>query len=121
KAKAARHFKANNGVLAVGHAAEPQLIYNNTLLYPSMFPWLFPYGYHGLEHSDLSDIAHKRWLLMYHDKRFQTDIAFPFVAFSHEQIKASTTGRFLLADKDKFHEITDRIHRIDENVLVSIS
>ncbi|KAK0216367.1 hypothetical protein IW262DRAFT_1299592 [Armillaria fumosa] len=121
KAKAARHFKANNGVLAIGHAVEPQSIYNNTSLYPSMFPWLFPYGYSGLGHSDLSDIAHKRWLLMYHDKRFQTDIAFPFIAFSHEQIKASTTGGFLLTDKDKFHEITDRIHRIDENVLASIS
>ncbi|KAK0222353.1 hypothetical protein IW262DRAFT_1241297, partial [Armillaria fumosa] len=58
---------------------------------------------------------------MYHDKRFQTDIAFLFVAFSHEQIKASMSGGFLLTDKDKFHEITERIHRIDDTVLASIS
>ncbi|KAK0215547.1 hypothetical protein IW262DRAFT_1229362, partial [Armillaria fumosa] len=58
---------------------------------------------------------------MYHDKRFQTDVAFPFVAFSHEQIKASTTGGFLLADKDKFFDISERIHRIDDSVLESLS
>jgi hypothetical protein len=35
---------------------------------------------------------------MYHDKRFQLDISFPFVAFSHEQIKSATTSGFLLAE-----------------------
>ncbi len=111
---ATHHFKANHGVLAVGHAAEPQSIYNNTSLYPSMFPWLFPYRLGGIGSSILSDKAHKRWLLMYHDKRFQTDIGFPFVAFSHEQVKTSTTGGFLLADKNKFFDISERIHRIDD-------
>ncbi|KAK0449812.1 uncharacterized protein EV420DRAFT_1275139, partial [Desarmillaria tabescens] len=118
---AARHFKANRGVLAVGHAAAPQSIYHNTSLYPSMFPWLFPYGKGGVGSSSLSDAAHKKWLLMYHDKHFQTDVGFPFVAFSHEQVKTSTTGGFLLADKDKFFEISERIHRIDNSVLESIS
>ncbi|KAK0222352.1 hypothetical protein IW262DRAFT_1448326 [Armillaria fumosa] len=47
KSMAARHFKDNNGVLTVGHAVEPQLIYNNTSLYLSMFPWLFLYRYGG--------------------------------------------------------------------------
>ncbi|PBK92314.1 hypothetical protein ARMGADRAFT_871324, partial [Armillaria gallica] len=58
---------------------------------------------------------------MYHDKCFQIDVGFPFVAFSHEQVKTSTTGRFLLADKDKFFDISERIHRIDESILESIS
>ncbi|KAK0432701.1 hypothetical protein EV421DRAFT_1690789, partial [Armillaria borealis] len=58
---------------------------------------------------------------MYHDKCFQTDIGFPFVAFSHEQIKASTTAGYLLVKKDKFHHIADRILRLDENVLDSLS
>ncbi|KAK0421656.1 hypothetical protein EV421DRAFT_1915977 [Armillaria borealis] len=121
KTMATRHFKANRGVLAVGHAAEPQSIYHNTSLYPSMFPWLFPYGLGGIGSSKLSDKAHKKWLLMYHNKRFQVDVGFPFVAFSHKQIKTSTTGGFLLADKDKFFEISERIHRIDESVLENIS
>ncbi|PBK59988.1 hypothetical protein ARMSODRAFT_838676, partial [Armillaria solidipes] len=52
---------------------------------------------------------------------FQRDVGFPFVAFSHEQVKASMTGGFLLADKDKFFEISECIHRIDEKVLESLS
>ncbi|KAK0442208.1 hypothetical protein EV421DRAFT_1662255, partial [Armillaria borealis] len=58
---------------------------------------------------------------MYHDKWFQTDIAFPFVAFSHEQIKASTTGGFLLASKDKFFDISERLLWVDDKVLEALS
>lgn len=121
KTMAAQHFKANHGILAIGHAKHPESIYDNPRLYPSMFPWLFPYGLGGMGSTDLLDKAYKKWLLMYHDKRFQTDIAFPFVAFSHEQIKASTTGRFLLASKDKFFDISERLLRVDEAVLESLS
>lgn len=111
KTMATKHFKADRAVLALGHAKEPESIYNNASLYPSMFPWLFPYGLGGVGCADtMSATAHKKWLLMYHDKRFQVDIAFPFVAFSHEQIRASTSGGFLLADKNKFFDITERIH-----------
>jgi hypothetical protein len=58
---------------------------------------------------------------MYHDKRFQLDISFPFVAFSHEQIKAATTGGFLLAEKAKFHEIAERLLHVDQAVLKNIA
>ena len=86
----------NNGgkMLAVGHSENPESIYNNPQFYPQMFPWLFPYGHGGIGSTHLSDAAHKQFLLMYHDKRFQTDVYFPFVAFSHAQIKSSTTGAF---------------------------
>ena len=50
---------------------------------------------------------------MYHDKRFQTDINFPFVAFSHEQMKTSTTQSFLLADQKRFGDISQRLMNID--------
>ncbi len=121
KTMAAHHFKANRGVLAVGHAEAPESIYNNLTLYPSMFLWLFPYGLGGIGATGLSDKAHKKWLLMYHDKRFQTDIAFPFVAFSHKQVRSSTTGGFLLASKDKFFDISERLLHVNEVVLESLS
>ncbi len=124
KVLATRHFKTKDykgGVLAVGHEEQPESMYNNPSLYPSMFPWLFPYGTGGIGTTDLSNAEHKKWLLMYHDKRFQTDPSFPFVAFSHEQIKASTTGGYLLAKKEKFHDISSRILRLDESTLDSIS
>ncbi|KAK0207533.1 hypothetical protein IW262DRAFT_1238405, partial [Armillaria fumosa] len=58
---------------------------------------------------------------MYHDKWFQMDIGFPFVAFSHEQIKMSMTGGFLLVDKDKFFNISECIHQIDQDILEQLS
>ena len=42
---------------------------------PAMLPWLFPYGLGGIGNDmiphKISTMAHKRLLLMYHDKRFQ--------------------------------------------------
>ncbi|KDQ26089.1 hypothetical protein PLEOSDRAFT_1015325, partial [Pleurotus ostreatus PC15] len=58
---------------------------------------------------------------MYHDKRFQTDATFPFVAFSHEQIMKSSNKAFLLTEKSKFKAISERIMSIDEDVLASIA
>ena len=94
----------NNGgkMLAVGHSANPESIYDNPQYYPQMFPWLFPYGVGGIGSTNLSEAAHRKFLLMYHDKRFQTDVYFPFVAFSHSQIKSSSTGACLLAEKKNF-------------------
>jgi hypothetical protein len=113
----------NNGgkLLAVGHSPEMESIYNNIQFYPQMFPWLFPYGLGGIGSTDLSESTHKKYLLMYHDKRFQTDVYFPFVAFSHSQIKSSTTGAFILANKNKFHNISNRILSLDQNVLADLA
>ena len=87
-------------MLAISHDDSPQSIYNNPNLYPQIFPWLFLYGLGGIgaTMTKLSEKLHKHRLLMYHDKRFQHDVCFSFVAFSHQQVKASTTGGFLLAE-----------------------
>ena len=78
-----------------------------------MFPWLFPYGLGGIGATSLSHKEHKCHLLMYHDKRFQTDVNFPFVAFSHEQMMANTTQSFLLVDQTHFGEISNRLMNVD--------
>jgi hypothetical protein len=49
------------------------------------------------------------------------DPNFPFVAFSHDQIKTSTTKSFLLADRQNFKEISDRLLSIDSTVLSSLA
>lgn len=85
-----------------------------------MFPWLFPYGLGGIGSTTLSDKEHKRHLLMYHDKRFQTDINFPFVAFSHEQIKTASTQSYLLVDQARFAGISKRLLDMDQEVLSTI-
>lgn len=58
---------------------------------------------------------------MYHDKRFQQDVCFPFVAFSHQQVKSSTTGGFLLAETRKFNDIANRLLNINQDVLQNIA
>ena len=121
KALALKHWSSKGKALAIGHSPHAESIYDNPSLYPQLFPWLFPYGLGGIGSARLSDKEHKRHLLMYHDKRFQQDPAFPFVAFSHEQIKASTTGGFLLAETKRFDDIANRLLRVDQEVLSSIA
>ena len=121
KAKALQHLNSSGKILAIGHADQPESIWNNPHLYPQMFPWLFPYGLGGIGTvKGISDHEHKKHLLMYHDKRFQTDPTFPFVAFSHEQIKTCTSQSFLLADKDMFKDITNRLLSLNMHTVNSL-
>ena len=119
KAIALRHLNSGGKMLAVGHSDKFQSMWNNPQLYPQMFPWLFPYGLGGIGGAStrISSKEHKRHLLMYHDKRFQVDVNFPFVAFSHEQVKSSTTQGFLLADQSRFSDISERLMKTDRNTL----
>ena len=74
KAIALKHLTSGGKVLAIGHAKEPESIYRNPQLFPQMMPWLFPYGLGGIGNpkikGHLSEEKHKKYLLMYHDKRF---------------------------------------------------
>jgi len=117
KAIALKHLNSGGKILAVGHSDKIESMWNNPQLYPQMFPWLFPFGHGGIGTSSISHTVHKRHLLMYHDKRFQVDINFPFVAFSHEQVRASTTQSFLLADQSRFTDISERLMNIDWSTL----
>ncbi|TFK77853.1 hypothetical protein K466DRAFT_508025 [Polyporus arcularius HHB13444] len=57
---------------------------------------------------------------MYHDKCFQLEPLFPLVALNHKQIKKSTTGGYILADKSKFKDIADRLLNINAENLTDI-
>lgn len=125
KLRALRHLEQGGKALAVGHDSVPQTMFKNPQSYPQMFPWLFPYGKGGLSQlrhfQKISEAEHKKWLLSYYDKRFQTDLYFPIVAFNHEQIKGGRKGGMLLARRKKFDEISKRILSINSDVLDSIS
>jgi hypothetical protein len=121
KGIALKHWNNKGGALAVSHGADSLSIFNNSGLYPQAFPWLFPYGLGGIGSTTLSEKAHMRHLLMYHDKRFQYDVAFPFVAFSHQQVKAASSAGFLLAESSKFNDIAGRLLSVDQETLASMS
>ncbi|KAF8957879.1 hypothetical protein BDZ97DRAFT_1623164, partial [Flammula alnicola] len=121
KAKALRHLESGGLTLGIGHDSTPQSMYDNPQLYPQMFPWLFPYGYGGIGQESfkrkISETEHKKSLLMYHDKRFQTDLYFPIVAFNHEQLKSGVTSSFLMTKRQNFAAVIDRLSNIDKEVL----
>jgi len=58
---------------------------------------------------------------MYHNKRFQIDLLFPFVAFNNQQMKDSSSGSFLLAKTAKFEDITHDLLSMDEAVLADLT
>jgi len=80
RALALQHLITDKNILFVGHGSKPESMFKNPQLFPSMMPWLFPYGLGGIGNSKIigpmSSTVQKKLLLMYHDKRFQTDQAF---------------------------------------------
>ncbi|KAF8590344.1 hypothetical protein K439DRAFT_1292271, partial [Ramaria rubella] len=124
-AQALTHMERGGKALAISHAESPSSIYNNPQLYPQVFPWLFPYGLRGLcNEGGANTIPDKTWkkhLLLYHDKHFQEDPSFPLIAFNHEQIKGSTTGGFLMAEKHNFDQISKRLMSLNKSVLVDMT
>ena len=125
KARALQHLVERGTTLGIGHDSKPQSMYDNPQAYPQMFPWLFPYGLGGIgqkcHFAKISEATQKRNLLMYHDKRFQTDLYFPMVAFNHEQLKAGVTGSFLLTNRKMWPDISNRLKSLNLDILKSIS
>jgi hypothetical protein len=122
---ALQHLTNKGKMLGVGQLDKPESMYNNVAAYPSMFPWLFPYGKGGLGHEThkfiLGDQTRKRSLLLYHDKRFQTDMYFPMIAFNHEQLKASSKGSRIIVKRSKFAEVSRRLLSINPDVAGNIA
>ncbi|TCD64110.1 hypothetical protein EIP91_004523 [Steccherinum ochraceum] len=124
RAMAIKRFKNDEYILGIGHSDEPESLYNNPQLYPQMFPWLFPYGFGGFGNEgiqiNISETEHKRWMLMYYDKRFQLDATFALIAFNHQQIKNCSLGSYLLAQQDKFDNIAERVLNVSVQTLDDI-
>ncbi|KAJ3544805.1 hypothetical protein NMY22_g2652 [Coprinellus aureogranulatus] len=122
---AAYHLRTGGHILTIGHAEEPETMYDNPALYPSIFPWLFPYGAGGFGtarvHGIVSETKHKRWLLLHHDKRFQVETRFVIIAFNHEQMKEGSKGSSIAAKRGNFHDIVSKLARLNPSVLRNIS
>ncbi|KAI0827369.1 hypothetical protein BC628DRAFT_1295626, partial [Trametes gibbosa] len=54
---------------------------------------------------------------LYGDRRFQKDRSYVYVAYSHSQIRASTTGGYLLTRKSNFVNVADKVLSIDKEAL----
>ena len=124
KGLAINHMENNGFALGIGHAAEPESIFNNPDLYPLAFPWLFPYGLGGVKNDKqvhVSEATRIKHLLMYHDKRFQLDPTFILMAFNHQQIKSSSLGGHLLAKHKSFPQVVERLEQIDMDAMKNLT
>ena len=125
RALALQHLVSDQKILFVGHDSKPESMFKNPQLFPMMMPWLFPYGLGGIGNSKIttpmSSITQKKLLLMYQDKRFQTDPGFPLIAFNQEQIQDSSTAGFVTAEKPYFTEVAKRLMTLDKTVLDDIT
>lgn len=118
-------LRSGGRMLSITHDSQPASIYNNPDLYPGMFPWLFPYGLGGIDNSlistQLGRARQVRHLLLYYDRRFQVDEYFPFVAFNHQQLMASSSAGVVLAKKPYFDDVVDMIMSLNPDVLSMLS
>ena len=125
KANAIMHLRNKGKVLAIGHSTEPESTYDNPQLYPKMLPWLFPYGLGGVRnHRIQQTLAEPNWIrhmLMYHDKRFQTDQYFPLIALNHQQMKQSSRAGAIVTERHNFDKIMQRILNVNLKVLQDLS
>jgi len=125
RALALQHLITDQNILFVGHGSKPKSMFKNPHLFPSMMPWLFPYGFGSIGNSKIigpmSSVAQKKLLLMYHDKRLQTDLGFPLIAFNQEQIQDSSTAGFVTAEKPYFAYVAKRLMTLDKSVLEDIT
>ena len=122
QALALQHLITDQNILFVGHGSKPESMFKNPQLFLSMMPWLFPYGLGGIGNSKIigpmSSLAQKKLLLMFQDKRFQTDPGFPLIAFNQEQTKDSSTAGFVTAEKPHFAEVSKQLMTLDKSVFV---
>ncbi|KAF8230472.1 hypothetical protein L208DRAFT_1281668 [Tricholoma matsutake] len=58
---------------------------------------------------------------MYHNKCFQCDPNFPFVAFSHKQIKVCLQSSFLAVNKRNFDSIANHVLSVNPDMLESLA
>ncbi|KAF8649106.1 hypothetical protein AX14_008744, partial [Amanita brunnescens Koide BX004] len=77
-----KHFAAmaSYGTVIHGHDPSPENDYQNTRLFPSLYPTLYPYGVGGFEddnqHPRISMKAHVRHLMNMADGRFREHPSF---------------------------------------------
>ncbi len=81
------------------HSKSPVNEYDNSALFPCMFPHLFPFGLGGVENpkrrQPVTMQAHIKHLLNLNDTRFQTDGTLPFVAMNIlQRCQSSKASRF---------------------------
>lgn len=86
KAAALRHAKRGGSFIQIPHDPNPVNEFFNPVMFPMLYPTLFPYGIGGFEDSRRAVLIgfenHVKHMLALNDRRFQEHYSFMFVAFN---------------------------------------
>ena len=109
----------NEHVYLIPHSSKPINEYLNPTLLASLYPTLFCYGRGGPEDQSRSVTInlreHIRYLLSYHDRRFEKSHSFIFVVFNLLQRRDACFHAQLVATKPYFRSSAHDIQSLNSN------
>jgi hypothetical protein len=127
RAAALRHVKKKGGgYIQIPHDRDPANEFKqDSLLFPMIYPTLFPYGIGGPEDSQrlqtLSLKRHFKHLLNLADKRFQEHPSFLFTAFNILQRREMLLHTSLKVKKSNFESVAAQFASVSPAVVESVS
>jgi hypothetical protein len=127
RAAALRHVKKKGGgYIQIPHDCEPANEFKqDSLLFPMIYPTLFPYGIGGPEDSKrpqpLSLKRHVKHLLNLSDQRFQEHPSFLFTAFNILQRREMLLHTSLKVKKSNFPSVVAQFASVSPEVVQRVS
>ncbi|KAJ2912290.1 hypothetical protein MD484_g8126, partial [Candolleomyces efflorescens] len=126
RAAALRHvYQDRRSFLAVPHDNGPLSDYDNTSLFPSIYPTLFPFGVAGFEEPSrrlpVSLKCHIKHLLSLADTRFQDHPSFMFAAFNVLQRRQMLLSVSMKIKRPNFANVARTLGSISSSVVHNVA
>lgn len=124
RAAALRHFKRGGGHLEMPHDNLPQNEFFNPVLFPKVYPTLFPYGIGGFEDprrkGKLSMKHHVKHLFNLADRRFQEHQSFMFTAFNVLQRRSILLHTSLRVKRSSFARVAKNLEHVSAEAIARV-
>jgi hypothetical protein len=126
RAAALRHVnKKGRGYVEIPHGTVPVNEFNNTELFPMIYPTLFPYGIGGFEdknrNTKLSVQRQVKHFLNLTDRRFQEHPTFMFVVFNMLQRRTMLLQTKLKTEKSNFEWMANQFASVSPETIHSVA
>jgi hypothetical protein len=112
KAAALQHAKRGGSFVQIPHDANPINEFFNPVMFPMLYPTLFPYGIGGFEDRSrpvpIGFENHVKHMLALNDSRFQEHYSFMFVAFNIIQRRKLLLHTSLRVNRKNFNNWAQR-------------
>lgn len=125
KAAALRHVKRGGSFIQVPHDPNPVNEFFNPVMFPMLYPTLFPYGIGGFEDRrrlvPISFDNHVKHMMSLADRRFQEHYSFMFVAFNVIQRRKLLLHTSLRVNRRNFHGWAQRFTDISADTMQGLA